>query len=53
MLLAGGVEPDPSLADAIRTAVGDAVGVHVVGDAGAVDYIEGAIRTGHAVGCSL
>ena len=53
VLLAGGVEPDPSLADAIRTAVGDAVGVHVVGDAGAVGYIQGAIRTGHAVGCSL
>ena len=53
VLLAGGVEPDPSLADAIRTAVGDTVGVHVVGDAGALGYIEGAIRTGHAVGCSL
>ncbi|GIS98774.1 MAG: hypothetical protein CM1200mP26_04870 [Acidimicrobiales bacterium] len=53
VLLAGGVEPDPSLADAIRMAVGDTVGVHVVGDAGAIGYIEGAIRTGHAVGCSL
>ena len=53
VLLAGGVEPDPSLADAIRIAVGDTVGVHVVGDAEAVGYIEGAIRTGHAVGCSL
>ena len=53
VLLAGGVEPDPSLADAIRIAVGDTVGVHVVGDAEAVGYIEGAIRTGHIVGCSL
>ena len=53
VLLAGGVEPDPSLADAIRIAVGDTVGVHVVGDAEAVGYIEGAIRTGHVVGCSL
>jgi NADPH-dependent 2,4-dienoyl-CoA reductase/sulfur reductase-like enzyme len=53
VLLAGGVEPDPSLADAIRITVGNTVGVHVVGDAKAVGYIEGAIRTGHAVGCSL
>ena len=53
VLLAGGVEPDPSLAEAIGAVLGDDVEVHVVGDAGTVGYIEGAIRTGHAVGCHL
>ena len=53
VLLAGGVEPDRSLAEAIEAALEDDVTVHVVGDADTVGYIEGAIRTGHAVGCHL
>ena len=53
VLLAGGVMPDRSLADAIDSMVGDDVDVHVVGDADTVGYIEGAIRTGHAIGSSL
>ena len=52
VLLAGGVVPDPSLADAI-SAVLDGVDVHVVGDAGSVGYIEGAVRSGHAVARDL
>lgn len=50
VLLASGVEPDTSLADAIRQAVDDAVPIHVVGDAGRIGYIEGAIRSGYDVG---
>ncbi len=53
VLLAGGVVPDPSLADALRTVLGTDVPVHVVGDAGTVDYIEGAIRSGHDAGCTV
>ncbi len=53
VLLAGGVRPDPSLADAIRSAVDPDVPVHIVGDAGEIGYIEGAIRSGHDVGCTV
>jgi NADPH-dependent 2,4-dienoyl-CoA reductase/sulfur reductase-like enzyme len=52
VLLAGGVAPDPSLADAISAVLGG-VDVHVVGDAGSVGYIEGAVRSGHAVARDL
>jgi len=53
VLLAGGVGPDPSLADDIRSTVSPDVPVHVVGDAGEIGYIEGAIRSGHDVGCTV
>ncbi len=53
VLLAGGVGPDRSLAEAIGRALGPDVPVHVVGDAGEVGYIEGAIRSGHEVGCRV
>ena len=53
VLLAGGVGPDPSLAEAIGAALGPDVPVHVVGDAGEVGYIEGAIRSGHDVACTV
>ena len=53
VLLASSVQPDSSLAGAIRTGIGDDVEVHVVGDAGSVGYIEGAIRSGYEVGASL
>ena len=53
VLLASSVQPDSSLAGAIRTSIGDDVEVHVVGDAGSVGYIEGAIRSGYEVGAGL
>ena len=53
VLLAGNVQPDSSLAEAIRTGIGGDVEVHVVGDAGTVGYIEGAIRSGYEVGVGL
>ena len=53
VLLAGSVQPDSSLAEAIRTGIGGNVEVHVVGDAGTVGYIEGAIRSGYEVGVGL
>ena len=53
VLLAGSVQPDSSLAGAIRTGIGGDVEVHVVGDAGTVGYIEGAIRSGYEVGVGL
>ncbi len=53
VLLASGVEPDSSLVEAIKDVLAEGVEVHVVGDAGEVGYIEGAIRTGHAIGCRL
>ncbi|MEC8999906.1 MAG: FAD-dependent oxidoreductase [Actinomycetota bacterium] len=53
VLLAGGVGPDPSLAEDLGAALESDIRVYVVGDAGEVGYIEGAIRSGHDVGCIL
>ncbi|MCD9624372.1 FAD-dependent oxidoreductase [Rhabdothermincola salaria] len=50
VILAGGVVPDTGLADAVRAAGFE---VHVVGDAGEVGYIQGAVRSGYLVGRSL
>jgi 2,4-dienoyl-CoA reductase-like NADH-dependent reductase (Old Yellow Enzyme family)/thioredoxin reductase len=50
VILASGVEPDTALADRLCDAGFD---VHLVGDAGAVGYIEGAVRSGYLVGRSL
>ncbi|NCY17144.1 MAG: hypothetical protein EBX39_10315, partial [Actinobacteria bacterium] len=50
VILASGVEPDTALADRLRDAGFE---VQVVGDAGAVGYIEGAVRSGYLVGRSL
>ncbi len=50
VVVAEGVQADTSLADAL---VADGRVVHVVGDAGGVGYIEGAVRTGHDVAMSL
>lgn len=50
VVVAEGVQADTSLADALAA---DGRVVHVVGDAGGVGYIEGAVRTGHDVAMSL
>ncbi len=50
VVLASGVVPDPTVADRLAAAGLD---VHVVGDAGEVGYIQGAVRSGHLVGRSL
>lgn len=46
VILATGVHPDESLADALRAR---GLEVHVAGDAGTVGYIQNAIATGHAI----
>jgi NADPH-dependent 2,4-dienoyl-CoA reductase/sulfur reductase-like enzyme len=50
VVLAAGVHPDRSLADAAAAA---GLEVHVVGDAGEVGYIQGAVRSGYLVGVAL
>jgi 2,4-dienoyl-CoA reductase-like NADH-dependent reductase (Old Yellow Enzyme family)/thioredoxin reductase len=50
VVLASGVVPDTGLADALGAAGFE---VHVVGDAGEVGYIQGAVRTGYLVGRDL
>jgi len=47
VVLAAGVVPDRSLAERLEAAGFE---VHVVGDAGEVGYIQGAVRTGHLAG---
>lgn len=47
VILATGVHPDTTFAEELRTA---GLEVHVVGDAGEVGYIQGAIASGNAVG---
>ncbi len=44
VVLASGVVPDPAIADALRA---DGFDVRVVGDAGHVGYIDGAVRSGY------
>lgn len=50
VVVADGVVPAAPLADALAAA---GVAVHVVGDAGEVGYIEGAVRSGHDVAVAL
>ena len=50
VVIAGGVLPDRSLADQLADAGQE---VHVVGDAAESWYIEGAVRSGHAVAVGL
>ncbi len=50
VIVASGVHPDPALADEFRVAGFD---VHVVGDAGEVGYIQGAIRRANDVARAL
>jgi NADPH-dependent 2,4-dienoyl-CoA reductase/sulfur reductase-like enzyme len=50
VVLASGVHADTTLADALRAA---GLEVHVVGDAGGVGYIEGAVRSGYLAGRAL
>jgi 2,4-dienoyl-CoA reductase-like NADH-dependent reductase (Old Yellow Enzyme family)/NADPH-dependent 2,4-dienoyl-CoA reductase/sulfur reductase-like enzyme len=50
VIMATGVHPDTSLADALRERGAE---VHVIGDAGEVGYIQNAIATGHALARSL
>ncbi|MCB0994179.1 MAG: FAD-dependent oxidoreductase [Acidimicrobiales bacterium] len=50
VILATGVHPDTTLADQLRAA---GLEVHVVGDAGAVGYIEGAVRSAYVVAREL
>ncbi len=50
VVLASGVLPDTALADELRAAGLD---VHVVGDAGEVGYIQGAVRSGHLAGRAI
>ena len=50
VVIASGVHPDDTIA---RQLTDDGFDVHVVGDAGSVGYIEGAIRTGYLAGRSL
>lgn len=44
VIIASGVEPDLALADSLRA---EGFDVHVVGDAGSLGYIEGAVRSGY------
>lgn len=50
VILATGVHPDPTLADALRARGLD---VHVAGDADSVGYIQNAVATGNALGRAL
>jgi 2,4-dienoyl-CoA reductase (NADPH2) len=50
VVVAAGVEPDETFADAVR-ALG--VEVVVIGDAQSVGYIEGAVRTGFDTAVAL
>lgn len=50
VIIASEVRSDTTFADACRSA---GLTVHVVGDAGAVGYIEGAMHTAHAVAIAL
>ena len=50
VIIASGVSADTTLADSLRA---EGIDVHVVGDAGDVGYIQGAIRSGYLVGRSL
>ena len=50
VVIASGVHPDDTIA---RRLTDDGFDVRVVGDAGSVGYIEGAIRTGYLAGRSL
>ena len=50
VVIASGVHPDDTIA---RQLTDDGFDVRVVGDAGSVGYIEGAIRTGYLAGRSL
>lgn len=50
VVLASGVHPDLGLAERMEAA---GLEVHVVGDAGEVGYIQGAVRTGHLAGRAL
>jgi hypothetical protein len=50
VILASGVVPDPTVADRFRA---EGFEVHVVGDAAAVGYIEGAVRSGYLTGRAL
>jgi 2,4-dienoyl-CoA reductase (NADPH2) len=50
VVLASGVHPDTELADGLRDAGFD---VHVVGDAGEVGYIHGAVRGGYLTGRAI
>ena len=47
VVIASGVHADTSIADQL---IADGFEVHIVGDAGSVGYIEGAVRTGYLVG---
>ena len=53
VIVAGGVHPDPSLADRLRSDPSIDAEVHVVGDAGDVGYIAGAIRSAHDLALTL
>lgn len=50
VIIASGVEPDTALAESLGAA---GFTVHTVGDAGALGYIEGAVRSGYLIGRSL
>jgi len=50
VVIASGVHPDPTVADALRA---DGFDVTVVGDAEAVGYIQGAVRSGYLAGRSV
>ena len=53
VIVAGGVHPDPTLADRLRSDPSISAEIHVVGDAGDVGYIAGAIRTAHDLALTL
>ena len=50
VVVASGVHADPSVADLMAA---EGFEVHVVGDAGEVGYIQGAVRSGYLVGRAL
>ena len=50
VVVASGVHPDASVADRMAA---EGLEVHVVGDAGEIGYIQGAVRSGYLVGRAL
>lgn len=50
VVVASGVRPDTTFADHLRA---EGYSVHVIGDAGELGYIQGAVRSGYLVGRSL